>query len=75
MGLDVLVSPVLPLHPSPGEDARRMVRHGLADVLAWLGQPVGPQPGAQTHVLRVGTQLHVSREAWDRLRSECALSP
>lgn len=45
----VVVSPMLPIPPSVGEVARRTVRHGLADVLAWLGEPVGPKPGDQTH--------------------------
>jgi len=29
-----------------GEWAKRTVRHGLADVLAWLGEDVGPEPDA-----------------------------
>lgn len=37
------------------EDARRIVRHGLADVLAWLGEEPGPAPG-QPVPLRSGTQ-------------------
>ena len=36
--------PVSPLVQAR-EDARRIVRHGLADVLAWLGEDVGPEPG------------------------------
>lgn len=35
--------------PTPGEDARRIVRHGMADVLAWLGEPVGPAPGERVY--------------------------
>jgi hypothetical protein len=27
-----------------GRRARHLVREGLADVLAWLGEPVGPPP-------------------------------
>ena len=27
----------------------RIVRHRLADVLAWLGEDVGPRPGDETH--------------------------
>lgn len=30
--------------PTPGEEARRIVRHGYADVLEWLGEEVGPEP-------------------------------
>ena len=29
-----------------GEWAKRTVRHGMADVLAWLGEDVGPEPDA-----------------------------
>ena len=32
-------------HLAPGEQARRLVRHGLADILKWLGENVGPPPG------------------------------
>lgn len=38
--------------PTPGEDGRRIVRHGMADVLAWLGEPVGPRPGEPVLSLR-----------------------
>lgn len=38
--------------PTPGEDGRRIVRHGMADVLAWLGEPVGPAPGSPVLGLR-----------------------
>lgn len=34
--------------PDHRDDARRIVRHGMADVLAWLGEPVGPRPGDPT---------------------------
>lgn len=30
--------------PTPGEVGRRLVRHGMADILAWLGEPLGPAP-------------------------------
>jgi hypothetical protein len=40
---------MLPIHPGPGEQARRLVRHGMADVLAWLGDEVGPGPEEATH--------------------------
>ena len=32
-------------HLAPGEQARRLVRHGLADILKWFGENVGPPPG------------------------------
>jgi hypothetical protein len=51
-GLQVYVSRSLPTPPpSPGEDARRIVRHGMADVLKWLGEDVGPKPGEVTHAV------------------------
>jgi hypothetical protein len=31
--------------PEPADDAVRIVRWGLADVLRWLGENVGPRPG------------------------------
>lgn len=78
-GVPVLVSPALPVIPSPGEDARRIVRHGMADVLAWLGEDVGPKPGAAAHVvmgldggLTGSLVAMVSREMYDRLREEQA---
>lgn len=66
----IVVTPVLPIKPSPGTDARRIVRHGLADVLAWLGEDVGPRPGAQTHAVAMpGGLLAVSPALGLRLRS------
>ena len=50
-GWPVVESSLLPTTPSSAEDARRIVRHGLADVLDWLGMEVGPEPGALTHVV------------------------
>jgi hypothetical protein len=32
-------------HEQAKRDARRTVRRGLADVLAWLGEPVENEPG------------------------------
>jgi len=43
-GLSIIVTNLLPFDPAPGLQAERMVRHGLADVLAWLGEDVGPEP-------------------------------
>lgn len=55
LGRPVLRDPsgVLPLVPSDGENARRIVRHGLADVLRWLGEPVGPAPFEEQHAMVV----------------------
>ena len=69
MGLNVIESPLLPIDPTPSTDARRIVRHGLADVLAWLGESVGPKPGDQTHMLVLGRDLHASAAVVGRLRS------
>lgn len=49
--INIVVSPHLPIPPTPGADARRIVRHGLADVLAWLGEDIGSKPGEQIHIL------------------------
>lgn len=76
-GWPVIVSSALPIAPSPGEQARRIVRHGLADVLAWLGEDVGPEPDALTHVV-LGTDLtpvgakvmFVSAEMLQRLKAQ-----
>jgi hypothetical protein len=67
--LRIIVSNELPIIPSPGEDGRRIVRHGMADVLRWLGEEVGPKPGAPTHALRTARSLLVSREFADRLKA------
>ncbi len=48
--INVVVSDQLPTLPTPGGDARRIVRHGLADVLTWLGVDVGPKPGEPIHM-------------------------
>lgn len=73
-GTPLIVSPALPIPPSDGEWARRFVRHGMADVLAWLGEEVGPKPTDQTHCIAGfdgsrtgGAVLMVSRELHDRL--------
>lgn len=74
--VNVVVSKELPLHPGPGEVGRRIVRHGLADVLTWLGEPLGPRPDELTHAISSvdpGNRfdpgvLFVSEEYHQRLR-------
>ena len=73
-GIPVIESPVLPMKPTPGMWARRYVRHGMADVLAWLGEDVGPEPDAETHALLLGGSLHASAAIVGRLR-EGTLAP
>lgn len=67
LGLPIVESTALPLHPTHREDARRIVRHGLADVLAWLGEHPGPRPGEPTHALIIGGRLLVSSPASARI--------
>lgn len=59
-GLQVVTSDLLPIYPTDSENARRIVRHGLSDVLEWLGEPVGPRPGEPTDALLIDNSLHVS---------------
>lgn len=66
----VVVSPMLPISPSIGEQARRFVRHGYADVLEWLGESVGPEPEAPTHAMQAGDVLFVSAEYMETLRQK-----
>lgn len=68
-GLRVVETPFLPSPPSVREWARRLVRHGLADVLAWLGEDVGPKPEDQTHVIRTPDALFISPQVHETLRS------
>jgi hypothetical protein len=48
-GFRVIIEPGLPLVPSDAENARRIVRHGMRDVLKWLREDVGPAPFEETH--------------------------
>lgn len=63
----VIVSMNLPIIPTLAEDTVRMVRHGLADILEALGEPVGPRPGEVTHAYRAGETLIVSPDMYDRI--------
>jgi hypothetical protein len=67
--LKIVETSILPLVPSPGEQARRIVRHGLADVLEWLGEPVGPSPEPK-HCLVYRDTAFVSRELLEAIRAE-----
>lgn len=64
----VHVSDALPLIPSDGENARRMVRHGLADVLAYIGEKPGLRPYEQTHALWAAGILMVSPQHYVLLK-------
>jgi hypothetical protein len=59
-GIQVIESDLLPIYPTHRQDATRIVKHGLADVLEWLGEKVGPMPGEPTHMLMIGRDLHAS---------------
>ena len=65
--LPVVVSPALPIVPTDSENIVRLVRHGLTDVLAWLGEDVGPKPGDCTHAIKVVGTLFVSQEMHDKM--------
>lgn len=41
-GLQVVVSEHATTAPDAGEIGRRIVRHGMAEILEWLGEDVGP---------------------------------
>jgi len=40
--LPMVISAALPIPPTDTDNIIRTVRHGLADVLEWLGEEVGP---------------------------------
>ena len=76
-GWPVVVSPLLPgPAPSHKEDAVRIVRHGMRDVLEWLGEDPGPAPGARTHIVAVDAGRHflMSAELWERLTVESVMT-
>lgn len=78
LGTPVVVSELLPFAPTPGEDARRIVRHGYAAARDELGRAayfpdtlgdIGPKPGEKTHALwGIHDKLFVSQELHDRIR-------
>ena len=55
--------------PLPGEDAERIVRHGIHEALPWLRMgEVGPKPGERTHAaLDADGTLFVSHDLWEHL--------
>lgn len=79
-GLPVMESPALPFRPSPGEEARRIVRHGMRNVLEWLEMEIGPEPGHVTHCViamdpaRPGARmLYGSKELIAQLRERARM--
>lgn len=80
-GTPVHVSPFLPVEPSPGEVARRIVRHGYAAAREETGRAcffpdtlgdVGPKPGAPIAAMWLGDRLMVSQSLKDRLQRDFA---
>jgi hypothetical protein len=73
--MPVIVSPALPL-PAPEKGSpewiTRYVRHGMADVLEWVGEEVGRGPDDTTDVLVMAGQLVMSQAAYDRIRTVSA---
>ena len=67
-GLRLVVSEHLPCYPSDGENARRIVRHGLSDVLKWVGEEVGMAPFEPTHMLQSRDILFVSPQTYLKIK-------
>lgn len=65
----------LPREPDHRDDARRIVRHGMKDVLAWLGQQVGPKPGEALHAYMAPGHLFVSQAFYDHLAGAYPAGP
>ena len=66
-GVSLVVTPLLPVPPSPREQARRIVRHGMNAGLPWHRDsvPLGPAPDEFTHFLPSRTDpkvIYASRE-------------
>ena len=68
-GARVVESPALPIPASPRDQAVRIVRTGLADILQWLGEEVG-DVGRPVHVVAGRDCVLVSGEAMASLRRE-----
>ena len=65
--LPMVISAALPIPPTDTDNIIRTVRHGLADVLEWLGEEVGPEPGECSHFAYALGTLFVSQEMHDKL--------
>jgi hypothetical protein len=74
-GLPVIVNVLLPIEPSDAENTVRSVRHGLADVLEWLGEDVGPKPGDPCHAISAPNAIYVSQECFDELKKVARPGP
>lgn len=75
-GTRVVVTPYLPVEPTFAEQIRRRVRHGLADVLAWLGEEVGPEPTSPIGAITTPDAIYVSQEVYDLMkRTETLCAP
>jgi len=79
LGIEVHVSPLLPVPITPAEEALRIVRHGYAAARAATGLAmyfpdslgdVGPKPGDRVQAIDLGDRLLVSQAMWDRLREK-----
>lgn len=67
-GFRIVESDLLPYPPSPGEWARRYVRHAMSDVVKWLNEPLGPHPDEQTHVILMGNTALTSATIVSRMK-------
>jgi hypothetical protein len=67
-GIPVIVSAVMPLHPSPEEIGKRIARHVFADELRSLGRDVGPRPLELTHAYWLGDRLVCSESFAESLK-------
>lgn len=61
--LRFVISETLPLCPTLDQYVVRIVRHGMSDVLNWLGEEVGPEPDDKTHFVLAGCTMFVSASA------------
>lgn len=68
-GTRVIESPALPMPASPRDQATRIVRTRMADVLHWVGEEVG-EVGKPVHVIAGEDCVLVSGEAMASLRRE-----
>lgn len=73
-GIPVVTTVHLPRHPTDGENARRIVRHGLAEALPWLDINPGPRPDEPIEMVLFtdlgSPMMFVSEAGFERLREE-----